>query len=50
MNGVTVRQIVKAGEGNITENQVREILDCHRVPIAVYRVLDAALDQIEGGA
>lgn len=48
--GLTLRQIVKAGNGNITEDQIREILDCHKVPIAVYRILDAALLVIEKSA
>ena len=42
--GVSVKQIVKTANGNITEDQVREILDCKRMPIAVYRVLDGALE------
>ena len=45
--GVTVPQIVKVAEGNITEDQVRAILEARRVPVAVYRVLSAALDQID---
>ena len=42
--GVSVKQIVKTANGNITEDQVREILDCKKMPIAVYRVLDGALE------
>ena len=46
--GVSVRRIVKAANGNITEDQIREIIDCKKMPIAVYRVLDGALDTLEG--
>ena len=48
--GVSVRRIVKAANGNITEDQIREIIDCKKMPIAVYRVLDGALDTLEGPA
>lgn len=48
--GVSVKRITKAANGNITEDQIREIIDCKRMPIAVYRVLDAALDTLEGPA
>ena len=47
-NGVTMKAIVKAAEGNITEDQILGIRECRRVPVAVYRVLQAALDRIEG--
>ena len=46
--GVSVRRIVKAANGNITDDQIREIIDCKKMPIAVYRVLDGALDTLEG--
>ncbi len=46
--GVSVRRIVKAANGNITEDQIREIIDCKKMPIAVYRVLDCTLDTLEG--
>ena len=48
--GVSVRRIVKAANGNITEDQIRKIIDCEKMPIAVYRVLDGALDTLEGPA
>ena len=46
--GVSVKRIVKAAGGCITEDQIREIIDCQKMPIAVYRVLDGALGQLEG--
>ena len=48
--GVSVKRIVKAAGGCITEDQIREIIDCQKMPIAVYRVLDGALNQLEGPA
>ena len=45
--GVTMQRIVKAAEGNINEDQILGIRECKRVPVAVYRVLEAALDRIE---
>ena len=48
--GVSVKRIVKAADGCITEDQIREIIDCQKMPIAVYRVLDGALNQLEGPA
>lgn len=45
--GVTMQRIVKAADGNITEDQILGIRECRRVPVAVYRVLEAALDRIE---
>ncbi|MBQ1576683.1 MAG: hypothetical protein IIZ83_06960 [Oscillospiraceae bacterium] len=45
--GVTMQRIVKAAEGNINEDQILRIRECKRVPVAVYRVLEAALDRIE---
>jgi hypothetical protein len=48
--GVSVRRIVKAANGNVTEDQIRKIIDCEKMPIAVYRVLDGALDTLEGPA
>ena len=48
--GVSVKRIVKAADGCITEDQICEIIDCQKMPIAVYRVLDGALDQLDGPA
>lgn len=48
--GVSVKWIVKAADDCITEDQIREIIDCQKMPIAVYRVLDGALNQLEGPA
>lgn len=45
--GVTMQRIVKAADGNITEDQILGIRECRRVPVAVYRVLEAALDRVE---
>ena len=45
--GVSTPEILKAAEGNISEDQLRGIMECRRVPVAVYRVLQAALDQVE---
>ncbi len=44
-DGLSTPQIVKLAEGNITEDQVRDILDAKPVPVAVYRILAAALDR-----
>ena len=46
-DGGTMKQIVAAAEGNITEDQILGIRECRRVPVAVYRVLQAALDRIK---
>lgn len=46
--GVSVKRLVKTANGNITEEQIREILDCHKMPIAVYRVLDGVMNTLEG--
>ena len=46
-DGLSTPQIVKLAENNITEDQVREILDAKPVPVAVYRILAAALDRRE---
>ena len=46
-DGLTVAKIVQASDGCITESSVMDILECKRVPIAVYRVLATALDRIE---
>jgi len=48
--GMSLKRIVKAANGNITEDQIRKIIDCEKMPIAVYRVLDGALDTLEGPA
>ena len=45
--GLPTPQIVQLAEGNITEDQVRDILAAKPVPVAVYRVLAAALDRRE---
>lgn len=44
--GVSVKRLVKAANGNITEEQIREILNCHKMPIAVYRVLDGVMETL----
>lgn len=46
--GLTVAEIREAGAGEITDDQIMSILECKQVPVAVYRVLAAALDKIEG--
>ena len=46
-NGLSTPQIVKLAENNVTEDQIREILDAKPVPVAVYRILAAALDRRE---
>lgn len=43
--GLSTPTIVKMAEYNITEDQVRDILDAKPVPVNVYRVLAAALDR-----
>lgn len=46
-NGVTVGAVRKAANGGITEESLRDIIDAKPVPVAVYRVLDKALDHLE---
>ena len=46
-NGVTLGAIRKAANGGITEESLRDIIESKPVPVAVYRVLDKALDQME---
>ena len=45
--GTTLAQIVKTAEGNITENQLLDILEAKRVPLAVYKVLAGVLDLMD---
>ena len=45
-NGVSTPQIIKGGNGCITEDQIRLIVDAKPVPIAVYRVLDGVLETL----
>ena len=45
--GQTLAQIVKTAEGNITENQLLDILEAKRVPLAVYKVLAGVLDLMD---
>ena len=45
--GLTLPQVKKAVEGNISEDQILAILEGKRVPVAAYRVLAAGLDRIE---
>ncbi len=46
-SSITVPDIVKIANGNIQENQIRNIIETRPVPVAVYRILDAALDKLE---
>lgn len=46
--GLTLARIREAAGGNINDDQIMAILERKPVPVAVYRVLAAALDQIEG--
>lgn len=48
-DGVTTNQIVNIANGAITSDQIYMILARERLPIAVYRVLDASLDQLDAG-
>ena len=45
-NSIAVPDIVKIANGNILEEQIRDISECKPVPVAVYRILDAALDKL----
>lgn len=47
-NGLSTPQIIKGGNGCITEEQIREIVDAKPVPIAVYRLLDGILESLAG--
>lgn len=46
-DGLTIAKIVNVANGSIKEETVLDILAAKRVPIAVYRLLAAVLDQIE---
>lgn len=46
-NGVTLGAIRKTANGGITEESLRDIIESKPVPVAVYRLLDKALDQLE---
>ena len=46
-DGVGVLDIVKISNGNIKEETIRDIIQSKPVPVAVYRILDAALDKLE---
>ena len=46
-DGVGVLDIVKISNGNIKEETIRDIIESKPVPVAVYRILDAALDKLE---
>ena len=46
-DGATNTRISEIANENITPSQIMDILEGLRVPIAVYRVLAAALDKIE---
>lgn len=46
-DGLTIAKIVNVANGSIKEETVLDILGAKRVPIAVYRLLAAVLDQIE---
>ena len=46
-NGISQAKILNAAEGNVSQFQLSDILEGRVVPIVVYRILDAALDQIE---
>lgn len=50
VNGVTVPQIVAAGRGRITEEQIRGILEHQKYGINVYRALNRALAKLSGSA
>lgn len=45
--GLTVARIREAANGAITDDQIMSILECKLMPVNVYRVLAAALDEIE---
>lgn len=45
-SSIAVPDIVKIANGNIQEEQIRGIIECKPVPVAVYRILDAALDKL----
>lgn len=46
-DGLTIAKIVSVSNGSIKDESVMDILAAKRVPIAVYRLLSAVLDQIE---
>lgn len=48
--GFAPKQIERASGGDIKENQVRSIIEGRKVTIDVYRMLDAAMDQLPAGA
>lgn len=48
--GLSTPQIIKAADGNLTHEQIHAIIGAQPVPIAVYRVLDGALETLAGAA
>ena len=48
--GLSTPQILKAGNGCVTEDQVRAIIDARPVPVAVFRALDGVLETLAGAA
>jgi len=45
--GLTTARLLEQAHGTVTEGQIRDIIDAHTVPLAVYRKLAKALDEIQ---
>ena len=45
--GLTTKKIVEEANGNITEDQIRDIIEAKAVPMAVYQTLAATLKRLE---
>ena len=48
--GLSTPAIIKAGNGNLTHDEIHAIIEAQPVPITVYRVLDGVLETLAGAA
>ena len=48
--GLSTPQIIKAGNGKLTHDEIHAIIEAQPVPISVYRVLDGVLETLAGAA
>lgn len=46
-DGLTMARLLEQAHGTVKEGQIRDIIDAHTVPLAVYRKLAKVLDKIQ---
>jgi len=46
-DGLTMASLLEQAHGTVKEGQIRDIIDAHTVPLAVYRKLAKVLDKIQ---